>query len=60
MGIVLGALLFIGKVLLWAAIIFVAACTGVMLGAFFGLFMGPIKVFEWTRNGNGNTSSDSI
>ena len=60
MGIVLGMLLWLGKALFWISLMFVAACAGLLLGAIFGVFMGPIKIIEWTSNGIEDTSSDSI
>ena len=56
----MGVILWISKVLIWIALILAAAAIGLLFGAFFGIFMGPVKLFEWTRNDNVSVSTDSI
>ena len=52
--------MFLGKITIWAALIIVAALTGLVVCGFLGIFMGPAKLFEWTRNGNSDVSADTI
>ena len=56
----MGFLLVIGKALIWLALIIFAAAAGLLVCGFLGIFMGPAKLFEWTRNGNSDVSSDTI
>ena len=56
----MGIIFFIGKATLWLALIILAAATGLLVCGFLGIFMGPAKLFEWTRNGNADVSTDEI
>ncbi|MHA1872614.1 MAG: hypothetical protein ACTSVB_00760 [Candidatus Heimdallarchaeaceae archaeon] len=56
----MGIVVFILKAIFYIALMFVAACVGMCLGAVFGLFMGPIKIIEWTQSPSSETSEDRI
>ena len=56
----MGIVVFILRGLFWIALMLIAAVIGVMLGAVFGLFMGPIKIIEWTESPVSESSVDRI
>jgi uncharacterized membrane protein len=56
----MGIVVFILRAIFYIALIFVAACVGMCLGALFGLFMGPVKIIEWTQSPVSESSEDRI
>ena len=56
MGLVLGLI----KAVIWAMVLLIAATIGCCFGAVCGIFFGPIKIIEWTRNGDEGVSTDKI
>lgn len=56
----MGIVMFILRGLFWIALMLMAAVVGVCLGAVFGLFMGPIKIIEWTESPVSQSSTDRI
>ena len=56
MEIVINILRFLTMIILTIA----AATIGMFLGAIFGTFMGPLKLYEFMDNKNNNIDTDSI
>ena len=50
----------LGKAAILFCLIVAAAGIGLLVCGFLGIFMGPAKLFEWTRNGDTDVSTDSI
>lgn len=44
----------------YLVLIIISAMIGSILGAIFGLFVGPAQLFAWLSNGDSSSSSDII